>query len=82
MARSTVRFAHLPLAVQIGTAFCFFLSWITFERLIIDRRGLWQYLPLYRVGNICVYDVAAITLICGCFIYAKASAGRAGLLSR
>jgi hypothetical protein len=34
-------------------------SWALFEELFVDRHGLWRYMPFYRVGDACVWDLAA-----------------------
>jgi hypothetical protein len=26
----------------------------------VDREGLWRYLPLYKVGKFCIWDLAAM----------------------
>ena len=54
---------HLPLIVKIAVALTFFNSWVLFEETVIDRQGLWQYLPLYKVGVFCTWDVAALLVI-------------------
>jgi hypothetical protein len=38
-------------------------SWALFEELVVDRQGLWRYMPLYRVGAFCVWDVAALVAV-------------------
>jgi len=30
---------------------------------VVDRYGLWQYMPYYRVARLCSWDVGAIALI-------------------
>lgn len=54
---------QLPLIVKIAIALTFFNSWVLFEETVVDRHGLWQYMPLYRVGNLCVWDVVAMLVI-------------------
>jgi len=51
MASTDLRFRSLPLAVRLATMLAFFLAWVLFAELIIDRHGLDTYLPFYRVGN-------------------------------
>jgi hypothetical protein len=58
-----IRFAQLPPSVKIATAFTFFNSFVLFEELVIDRGGLYPYLPFYRFQRFCAWDVAAIVLI-------------------
>jgi hypothetical protein len=38
-------------------------SWVLFEEVIVDRHGLWKYMPFYRVGDPCVWDLAAVVTI-------------------
>ena len=38
-------------------------SWALFEELVVDRQGLWRYMPFYRVGAFCVWDVAALIAV-------------------
>src|SRR3989441_10520926 len=52
----------LPL---IAIATTFINSWVIFEETVVDRHGLWRYMPFYRVGLFCVWDAAvlAVTLL-------------------
>jgi hypothetical protein len=63
MKKSTTR--RLPLIARIAIATTFINAWIIFEETIVDRHGLWRYMPYYRVGLFCVWDVAvfAVTLL-------------------
>jgi len=56
-------FAAQPLGVKVGVALAFLNSWILFEEIGIDRNGWERFLPLYRVGRFCLYDVVAISAI-------------------
>src|SRR5215469_8867501 len=55
----------LSLIAKIAIAMTFINAWIIFEETIVDRHGLWRYMPHYRVGLFCVWDAAvfAITLL-------------------
>jgi hypothetical protein len=55
----------LPLIAKIAIAMTFLNTWVIFEETIVDRHGLWRYMPFYRVGLFCVWDAAvfAVTLI-------------------
>src|SRR5437764_10704605 len=55
----------LPLIAKIAIAVTFINTWVIFEETIVDRHGLWRYMPFYRVGLFCVWDVAvfAVTLL-------------------
>src|SRR5258708_9997424 len=56
---------RLPLIARIAIATTFLNMWVLFEETIVDRYGLWRYMPYYRVGLFCVWDAAvfAITLL-------------------
>ena len=56
---------RLPLIAKIAIATTFINTWVIFEETVVDRHGLWRYMPFYRVGLFCVWDAAvlAITLI-------------------
>ncbi len=41
----------------------FFNTWVLFEETIIDRHGLWEYLPYYRLGQLCAWDLGAAALL-------------------
>ena len=55
----------LPLIAKIAIAVTFINTWVIFEETVVDRHGLWRYMPLYRVGLFCVWDAAvlAVTLL-------------------
>jgi len=49
----------LPLIAKIAIAMTFLNVWVIFEETVVDRHGLWRYMPFYRVGLFCVWDAAA-----------------------
>jgi hypothetical protein len=55
----------LPLIAKIAIAMTFINTWVLFEEIVVDRHGLWRYMPYYRVGLFCVWDAAvfAFTLL-------------------
>jgi len=55
----------LPLIAKIAIAMTVLNAWVLFEETIVDRHGLWRYMPYYRVGLFCVWDasVFAVTLL-------------------
>jgi hypothetical protein len=55
----------LPLIAKIAIAMTFINTWVLFEEIVVDRHGLWRYMPYYRVGLFCVWDAAvfAVTLL-------------------
>ena len=58
-----ISFKSLPLLVRLTTMLSLFLAWLLFAELVIDRHGLDAYLPLYRVGNVCPYELAVLLLL-------------------
>ena len=57
--------SRLPLIAKIAIAMTFINTWVIFEETVVDRHGLWRYMPFYRVGLFCVWDAAvlAVTLL-------------------
>ena len=55
-----IAFKSLPLIVRLMTIANIFIAWVLIAEFVIDRYGLDQYLPFYRVGDVCVYDLAVI----------------------
>jgi len=60
-----VQFRQMPLIVKIAVGLVFNNAWWSIEEFVIDRKGLWKYMPYYRVANGCVWDlgVAVITVV-------------------
>jgi hypothetical protein len=56
-------FRDQPLVVKAAVFITFFNAWVLFEELVVDRHGLWRYLPFYRVGLFCVWDLLALAVI-------------------
>ena len=54
---------RLPFLVRLAVALTLFNSWVLFEEIVVDRLGWWRYMPCYRVGRFCEWDVAAILVI-------------------
>jgi hypothetical protein len=65
MKTKTSTTPRLPLIARIAIAVTFINAWIIFEETVVDRHGLWRYMPFYRVGLFCVWDAAvlAVTLL-------------------
>jgi hypothetical protein len=55
----------LPLIAKIAIAMTVLNTWVIFEETVVDRHGLWRYMPFYRVGLFCAWDAAvlAVTLL-------------------
>ena len=68
-------FKQLPLLVKIATALALFNSWVLFEETVVDRQGLWRYLPLYKVGVFCAWDLLGLA-VTGLVIWLASSGPR------
>lgn len=55
--------ARVPGIVKAAVVVTFFNTWVLFEETIVDRYGLWQYMPYYRVAKLCSWDIGALALI-------------------
>ncbi len=56
-------FRQLPLAVKIAVGLVFFNAWWSIEEFVINREGLWKYMPYYKVAGACVWDLAVAVVI-------------------
>jgi hypothetical protein len=56
-------FRQLPTVVKLVVGIAFFNAWVSFEEFVIDRVGLWRYMPLYKVGKGCVWDLTVALVI-------------------
>ena len=52
-----VSFAELPWTVRVVLGLATLNVWVSIEEFVIDRSGLWRYLPGYRYGRFCVWDL-------------------------
>jgi hypothetical protein len=52
----------LRFIVKIAIALTAINTWILFEEIVVDRHGLWRYMPFYRVGLFCAWDAAVLTV--------------------
>lgn len=58
-----VSFAELPWTVRVVLGIATLNAWVTIEELVIDRLGLWRYLPGYRYAKYCIRDFAVTLAI-------------------
>jgi hypothetical protein len=60
----TIPFRQVPHVVKIAVAVAFNNAWWSIEEFVIDRHGLWKFMPYYKVADPCVWDlgVALITV--------------------
>jgi hypothetical protein len=61
-------FASLPGLVQFTSLGTLFIGWVLFAEFIIDRHGYDRFLPFYRVGNLCPYDLAVVLALAATWI--------------
>jgi hypothetical protein len=54
---------HTPAIVKAAVLVTFFNTWVLFEETVVDRYGLWQFMPYYRVARLCAWDFGAIGVI-------------------
>jgi hypothetical protein len=59
----TVSFRELPMVVKVATGVAFFTLWMCLEEFVIDRSGFWRYMPYYKRGDACVWDLTVFLLI-------------------
>ena len=58
-----VSFAELPLFVRVLLGLATFNLWWSFEEFVVDRFGYWRYLPDYKFGRFCVWDLSVGLII-------------------
>jgi hypothetical protein len=51
------------MAARIAVGLAFGTTWVFIEQLIIEPFGIWKYMPLYRAGGFCVYDLTVGLII-------------------
>ena len=74
-------FSRQPTVVRVAVGVTLYLAFVHFEELVIDRHGLWRFLPSTKFGKFCPWDVAALATIVwfvGAGDPATDSEGRAG----
>ena len=56
-------FKQLPLVVKIAVGVVFNNAWWSIEEFVINRHGIWRYMPYYKVDDACIWDlmVAVVT---------------------
>jgi hypothetical protein len=65
-------FARLPFMVKLAVGLAFMNSWVIFEDDVVDKIGLWRFMPFYRVGLPCVWDLTvAVAIVVWLVVWAK-----------
>lgn len=62
-------FRDMPLSIKLTAGLAWMTAWVTFEETVVDRTGLWHYMPFYRVGDYCVWDATVVTIIVLCLYF-------------
>lgn len=57
------RLSQMPWLVKVAVGITLFNAWILFAEVVVDRQGLWRYIPGYRVGLACTWDLFVAVLI-------------------
>lgn len=52
-----------PGVVRFATWLTFFNTWVMFEEFVVDRNGIWEYMPYYHVGKLCAWDIGAMAVL-------------------
>ena len=68
----------MPTIVKVAVIATFFNTWVLFEETVVDRYGLWQYMPYYRVARLCSWDIGAFAVITWITLRRLRHAGRNG----
>lgn len=68
---NTLAFHQLPLWIRLAAALTLLNTWILVAEFVIDRYGLDEYLPFYRYGDVCVWDIVIIIGIAVMFVRAS-----------
>ena len=68
-----IRFHQQPLWVRLAAALTLLNSWVLFAEFIVDRYGIDKYLPFYRYGDICIWDIAVLAAVTVLFIASSRS---------
>ena len=69
-------FKQLPLVIKIAVWIAFFNAWLSIEEFVINRQGLWKYMPFYKVADACVWDLV-VALIITVVLWRASRRGRA-----
>ena len=64
----TLSFQQLPPVVKIAVWVVFNNAWWSIEEFVIDRVGLWKYMPYYRRAEGCAWDLV-VALFTGLVIW-------------
>jgi hypothetical protein len=66
-----IHFWQLPLLVRLAAVLTLFNTWVLIAEFVIDRYGIDEYLPFYRYGDICIWEIVVIIGLVVLFIRAS-----------
>jgi hypothetical protein len=72
---TNLRFRDLPLVVRVSSVASMMAAWVLFEQIVIEGLGIYPFLPYYRYGKFCPYDIAAGLSVATFWIVAHRSKG-------
>ena len=58
-----IPFTDLPFATKLGLMLIPFMGWVMFAEFVIDRNGWDRFLPFYKFGQFCPYDLAVLAVL-------------------
>jgi hypothetical protein len=67
----TLRFKQLPVILKIAVWVVFNNAWWSIEEFVIDRKGLWRYMPYYKVADACVWDLTVAVSVAAAIWWAS-----------
>jgi hypothetical protein len=53
----------MPLWVRLASALAVLNTWVLIAEFVIDRYGFDRYLPFYRYGDVCIWDVVILAAV-------------------
>lgn len=71
-----LKFRQLPILVRAVVGLALFNAWVSFEEFVVDRIGLWRYMPGYKVGEGCIWDLTVGVLIIAGLVWGSIGARR------
>lgn len=66
-----IAFWQLPLWVRLAAMLTVFNTWVLIAEFVIGRYGFDEYLPFYRYGHVCLWEVALIIILIVLFVRAS-----------
>lgn len=58
-----IPFTAFPFATKLALMLVPFMGWVMFAEFVVDRNGWHRFLPFYRFGQICPYDILVLAIL-------------------